>query len=231
LTIELRGAVRGADHSTNGTYVTVDSEKSVLLKGDTWRCRRFGWIGFSDGATRLGRGAVFLRLGPHETQRSCSRTLAAPRFRNCIEPLRKPRSHRRRVVSWSATSDGALARRMPRQGGRQDAPVHRGLPAVGAPSQPARGFHSGPVIQSTRTCSATGEARGQLVAQAQRGRPHFGQTAAQLSTGWGVLARSAARGADRKSRPSGCARCSRLLNGSARAQERRRRGPWCARLR
>jgi len=43
-----RRAVRVQGHSTNGTYVTVDSEKSVLLKGDDLALRRFGWIGFSD---------------------------------------------------------------------------------------------------------------------------------------------------------------------------------------
>src|SRR5467141_530876 len=48
-TIELRGGQFVVqDHSTNGTYVTVDSEKSVLLKGDDLALRRFGWIGFSD---------------------------------------------------------------------------------------------------------------------------------------------------------------------------------------
>ena len=36
------------DRSTNGTYVTVDNERSVLLKGDDLALRRFGWIGFSD---------------------------------------------------------------------------------------------------------------------------------------------------------------------------------------
>src|SRR2546426_10063726 len=48
-TIELRGGQFVVqDHSTNGTYVTIDSEKSVLLKGDDLALRRFGWIGFSD---------------------------------------------------------------------------------------------------------------------------------------------------------------------------------------
>ncbi len=48
-TVELRGGQFVVqDHSTNGTYVTVDSEKSVLLKGDDLALRRFGWIGFSD---------------------------------------------------------------------------------------------------------------------------------------------------------------------------------------
>src|SRR3989449_6741313 len=48
-TVELRGGQFVVqDHSTNGTYVTVDNEKSVLLKGDDLALRRFGWIGFSD---------------------------------------------------------------------------------------------------------------------------------------------------------------------------------------
>src|SRR5439155_1246021 len=48
-TVELRGGQFVVqDHSTNGTYVTIDSEKSVLLKGDDLALRRFGWIGFSD---------------------------------------------------------------------------------------------------------------------------------------------------------------------------------------
>src|SRR5438309_8023190 len=48
-TVELRGGQFVVqDHSTNGTYVTVDNEKSVLLKGEDLTLRRFGWIGFSD---------------------------------------------------------------------------------------------------------------------------------------------------------------------------------------
>src|SRR5947208_11041782 len=48
-TVELRGGQFVVqDHSTNGTYVTIDSEKSVLLKGDDLALRRFGGMGFSD---------------------------------------------------------------------------------------------------------------------------------------------------------------------------------------
>jgi adenylate cyclase len=48
-TVELRGGQFVVqDHSTNGTYITIDSERSVLLKGDDLALRRFGWIGFSD---------------------------------------------------------------------------------------------------------------------------------------------------------------------------------------
>jgi adenylate cyclase len=48
-TIELRGGQFVVqDHSTNGTYVTVDNEKSVLLKGEDLALRRYGWISFSD---------------------------------------------------------------------------------------------------------------------------------------------------------------------------------------
>src|SRR6266480_4279730 len=48
-TVELRGGQFVVqDHSTNGTYVTIDNEKSVLLKGEDLALRRFGWIGFSD---------------------------------------------------------------------------------------------------------------------------------------------------------------------------------------
>jgi class 3 adenylate cyclase len=48
-TIELRsGRFVVQDHSTNGTYVTIDNEKAVQLKGEDLPLRRFGWIGFSD---------------------------------------------------------------------------------------------------------------------------------------------------------------------------------------
>jgi class 3 adenylate cyclase len=48
-TIELRsGQFVLQDHSTNGTYVTVENDKAVLLKGDDLPLRRFGWIGFCD---------------------------------------------------------------------------------------------------------------------------------------------------------------------------------------
>jgi len=48
-TVELRGGQFVVqDHSTNGTYVTVDNEKSVLLKGEDLALRRYGWISFSD---------------------------------------------------------------------------------------------------------------------------------------------------------------------------------------
>src|SRR6266513_1321838 len=48
-TVELRGGQFVVqDHSTNGTYVTIDNEKSVLLKGEDLALRRYGWISFSD---------------------------------------------------------------------------------------------------------------------------------------------------------------------------------------
>src|SRR5437773_3105914 len=51
-TIELRGGQFVVqDHSTNGTYVTIDSEKSVLLKGDDLALRRFGWMASATCAT------------------------------------------------------------------------------------------------------------------------------------------------------------------------------------
>src|SRR2546427_5698851 len=62
-TIELRGGQFVVqDHSTNGTYVTIDSEKSVLLKGDDLALRRFGWIGFSD-VRYAGSGVVQFSCG------------------------------------------------------------------------------------------------------------------------------------------------------------------------
>jgi len=48
-TVELRGGQFVVqDHSTNGTYVTIDNERSVLLKGEDLALRRYGWISFSD---------------------------------------------------------------------------------------------------------------------------------------------------------------------------------------
>ncbi|HXM80332.1 MAG TPA: adenylate/guanylate cyclase domain-containing protein [Burkholderiales bacterium] len=48
-TIELRGdQFVLQDHSTNGTYVTMGTERAVLLRGDDLPLRRYGWIGFSD---------------------------------------------------------------------------------------------------------------------------------------------------------------------------------------
>jgi adenylate cyclase len=48
-TIELRGERYVLqDHSTNGTYVTMGSDKAVLLKGEDLTLRRYGFIGFSD---------------------------------------------------------------------------------------------------------------------------------------------------------------------------------------
>ena len=36
------------DHSSNGTYVTIEHENAVLLKGQALRLRRYGLIGFSE---------------------------------------------------------------------------------------------------------------------------------------------------------------------------------------
>src|SRR5207245_829066 len=48
-TIELRGGQFVVqDHSTNGTYVTIDSEKSALLKRDDRSLHRCAWLAFSD---------------------------------------------------------------------------------------------------------------------------------------------------------------------------------------
>jgi adenylate cyclase len=47
--IELRGdQFVVQDHSTNGTYVTIEHEKAMLLKGENLPLRRYGWIGFSE---------------------------------------------------------------------------------------------------------------------------------------------------------------------------------------
>src|SRR6267378_1328375 len=48
-TVELRGnQFVLQDHSSNGTYVTVEQEKAILLKGGDLPLRRYGLIGFSE---------------------------------------------------------------------------------------------------------------------------------------------------------------------------------------
>jgi adenylate cyclase len=48
-TVELRGdQFVLQDHSSNGTYVAVEHEKPMLLKGQHLPLRRYGWIGFSE---------------------------------------------------------------------------------------------------------------------------------------------------------------------------------------
>jgi hypothetical protein len=47
--VELRGGQFVVqDHSSNGTYVTVEHEKAILLKGEDLPLRRYGLIGFSE---------------------------------------------------------------------------------------------------------------------------------------------------------------------------------------
>jgi adenylate cyclase len=55
--VELRGdRFVVQDHSTNGTFVMVEHEKPVLLKGEDLPLRRYGWIGFSE--VRLASSSV-----------------------------------------------------------------------------------------------------------------------------------------------------------------------------
>jgi len=66
-TIELRGGQFVVqDHSTNGTYVTVDSEKSCCSRETTWRCAGSAGSASATCATPARTWCSFLRLGPHE---------------------------------------------------------------------------------------------------------------------------------------------------------------------